>query len=257
MKFSTPMSFSYTLDQLHFHAKRKKWLRYFAVFIRIALAAGFLPSGFVKIMGERFTALSVNHPMGNYLEALHRTGYYYTFIGVAQVAAAVLLLIPRTTLLGALLYFPIILNICILSFAVRFDGSLVSAPLMVLANLYLLCWDYEKLKLILPFGRSTIHNNPTKPMVSNNKFPVGFFGSVLATILIVGVTAVNLYEIRPRNTLKECQTQCKQGSNTKACKTFCNCIHKRGQALNKCLDEYNATTRNTAPPKPKEHAPAT
>ena len=151
------MSISSTLDRVHFQVKQKRWLRYFAVFNRIALAAGFLPAGVVKIVGERFASgLSVKHPMGNYLEALHRTGYYYTFIGVLQVTAAILLLIPRTATLGALIYFPIILNICILSFAVRFEGSLLSSPLMVLANLYLLCWDYDKLKFILPFYKQKV-----------------------------------------------------------------------------------------------------
>src|SRR5688572_31240776 len=103
------MSISSTLDRIQFRAKQNKWLRYFAVFNRIGLALGFLPSGFVKIMGERFTDLSVNHPMGNYLEALHRTGYYYTSIGILQMTAAILLLIPRTATLGAVIYFPIIL----------------------------------------------------------------------------------------------------------------------------------------------------
>ena len=93
--------------------------------------------------------------MGNYLEALHRTGYYYTFIGILQVLAAVLLLIPRTATLGALIYFPIIFNIFILTYAVRFEGSWLSSPLMVLANLYLLCWDYDKLKYIFPWERQT------------------------------------------------------------------------------------------------------
>lgn len=145
------MNISATLNWLHYQAKQKAWLGYFAVFNRIALAMGFLPSGFVKINGERFTALSDCHPMGHYLGALFRTGYYYTFIGVLQVTAAILLLVPRTATLGALLYFPIILNICILSLAVRFEGSFVSSPLMVLANLYLLCWDYDKLKFIFPW----------------------------------------------------------------------------------------------------------
>lgn len=149
------MSISSRLDRLHFKAKQNKWLRYFAVFNRIGLALGFLPSGFVKIAGERFTDLSVKHPMGNYLEALHRTGYYYTFIGVLQVTAAILLLIPRTATLGALIYFPIILNICILSLAVRFEGSFLSSQLMVLANLYLLCWDYHKLKFIFPWQKQS------------------------------------------------------------------------------------------------------
>src|SRR3954470_10067697 len=131
------MSISSRLDQLHLQAKQNRWLRYFAVFNRVALAVGFIATGAVKIVGERFASgLSVNHPMGHYLEALHQTGYYYTFIGVAQIAAALLLLFPRTVTLGAFLYFPIILNICILTYAVRFDGSLFTAPLMVLANLY-------------------------------------------------------------------------------------------------------------------------
>ncbi len=70
------MGISSKIDQLYLEAKENRWLKYFAIFNRIALASGFLPSGFIKIMGERFTALSVNHPMGHYLEALHLTGYY-------------------------------------------------------------------------------------------------------------------------------------------------------------------------------------
>ncbi len=147
------MSISSTLDRVHARVRQIKWLRDFTVFTRIVLAMGFLPSGYVKIVGERFTDLSVCHPMGHYLEAFHRTGFYYTFVGVVQVTAACLLLIPRTATLGAVLYFPIILNICILTFAVRFVGSWITAPLMVLANLYLLCWDYDKLKYILPFNQ--------------------------------------------------------------------------------------------------------
>lgn len=149
--YTAHMRMAARLDRVHKIVKQNRWLKYFSIFNRIALAAGFIPSGMVKIMGERFTSLSVNHPMGNYLEAIHRTGYYYTFIGIMQVSAAILLLIPRTVTLGALIYFPIILNIWILSWAVRFDGSFFSSPLMVLANIYLLCWNFDKLKFIFPF----------------------------------------------------------------------------------------------------------
>src|ERR1700712_5532080 len=127
------MTLSNKIDQLLQLAHRNRWMRYFTLFVRIALAFGFLTAGMVKIVGERFASgLSVNHPMGHYLEALHQTGYYYTYIGVVQVTAAILLLIPRTATLGAVLYFPVILNICVLSFAVRFEGSILSSPLMVL-----------------------------------------------------------------------------------------------------------------------------
>ncbi|MGV3539363.1 MAG: DoxX family protein, partial [Rufibacter sp.] len=72
------MRISSLADRLHGQARNNRWLWLFAIFCRLALAAGFIPSGLVKILGERFTSLSVNHPMGNYLEAIYHTGYYYT-----------------------------------------------------------------------------------------------------------------------------------------------------------------------------------
>lgn len=230
------MSISSRLDQIHLQVKQNRWLRYFAVFNRIALAAGFLPSGFVKITGERFTSLAVNHPMGHYLEALHQTGYYYTFLGILQVTAAILLLIPRTAILGALLYFPIILNICILSFAVRFEGSLLSSPLMVLANLYLLCWDYDKLKFILPFKQPAAIPAVPRP---NNKFPVVFFLGVLAAIVVLVLIITNIFNIMPRDTISGCKNQCKGSNNPQACQDFCDCIHLQGKPLDQCLEKYN------------------
>lgn len=175
--------------------------------------------------------------MGHYLEALHTTGYYYTFIGIVQVTAAILLLIPRTALLGALLYFPIIFNICILSLSVRFEGSLISSPLMLLANLYLLCWNYDQLKYIFSSGKvrevCVINNN-----TNQHKFAAKFFACVLITVAMV-VLATNLYEIMPRNTLTDCDKQCEVSTNPQACRNFCACIHTNGQPINKCLDEYN------------------
>jgi uncharacterized membrane protein YphA (DoxX/SURF4 family) len=231
------MSISSKLNQLHSRARANRWLRYFAVFNRIALAAGFIPSGFMKIMGERFTVLSANHPMGNYLEALHHTGYYYTFIGVAQVAAALLLLVPRTALIGALLYLPIILNICILSLAVRFDGSLITSPLMVLADLYLLCWDYHRLKFILLFSEPAV--SATLPPTADNTFPKMFFAGVVGAVVLV-VVLVSAYDVKPRNTLAECRAQFAGSNRTAAGYRFCDCIHKQGQPLGKTLETYES-----------------
>jgi uncharacterized membrane protein YphA (DoxX/SURF4 family) len=238
------MSIYSGLDHLHYQAKQNKWLRYFAVFNRICLAAGFIPSGMVKIMGERFTSLSSNHPMGHYLEALHHTGYYYTFIGIVQVTAAILLLIPRTATLGAILYFPLILNICILSLAVRFDGSLISSPLMVLGNLYLLCWDYDKLKFIFP------HAPPPGPyevpkQENSSKFPTVFFAAVTGIVISLVLIIRFSYGVMPRNTLKDCREQFNSSNRTQAGYRFCDCIHKQGQPLDKSLDEYEKAPDDT------------
>ena len=267
------MNISSTLDRLHSKVRQNRWLWLFSIFCRLALALGFIPAAIVKLMDERFASgLHANHPMGHYLEALHTTGYYYTFIGVAQLAAAIFLLIPRTVTLGAFLYFPIILNITILTYATRFDGSLFTAPLMTLANLYLLGWHYEKWKYILPFnhlanditareiiekdiqteestGESGIFSRYGirslyarfriffKQLLSD-KFPALFFAGVFAAVVICVVGIPNLYIVKPRNTLPQCIKQFKNTNRTGAGANFCNCIHNNGEPLNKCLNEY-------------------
>ena len=113
-------------EEIYYEAKGDKWFKRFAVFCRIALATAFIIAGCVKVAGERFAAgLPPNNPLGHYFDALQLTGYYYTFIGIAQIIIAILLLIPRTSLLGALMYFPIIVNICVLTYSTRFDGTRV------------------------------------------------------------------------------------------------------------------------------------
>ncbi len=264
------MSIGSTLDQLHSKAKQNRWLWLFSIFNRLVLALGFIPAAIVKLIDERFASgLHVNHPMGHYLEALHLTGYYYTFIGIAQLAAAVMLLIPRTATLGAFIYFPVILNICILTFATRFDGSLFTAPLMTLANLYILGWNYEKWKFILPFNditnqkslESDVQTQETvgqggvfsryKPrsiyarfriflkQLLNDKFPTLFFAGVFAAVIFFMIVVPRLYSVRPRNTLPQCIRQFKDSNRIKAGENFCNCIHTNGEPLNKCLNEYN------------------
>lgn len=227
-----------SLEEKYYKAKENIWLQYFTVFCRIMLALGFLPSGFVKVMGERFTALSSNHPLGNYLEALHHTGYYYTFIGVMQLTIAVLLLIPRTALFGAIMYFPFILNICILTYATRFEGTRITT-LMLLANLYLLCWDYNRLKSILLFNPSTENGRTLKNEVRSKKFPFLFFAGVIVTVGLVIVINQFLYDIRPGNSVIECTNGCPGNDNPKACADFCNCIYEQGKPLDSCLAEYN------------------
>jgi len=218
-------------------AKGNRWFRYFTVFCRVALALGFIPSGTVKIMGERFTALPANHPLGHYFDALYQTGYYYTFIGVAQLVIALLLLVPRTALLGAIFSFPVILNICILAYATRFEGTRITT-LMLLANMYLLCWDYERIKYILPFKRADAENYPAKKKATSSKFPFAFFGGVFITAALVIVINIFIYEIRPGNSLEECTNGCKGSKYPKACNGFCDCIYNQGKPLDSCLKEY-------------------
>lgn len=124
---------------------RYRFFLYFTWFTRILLAMAFVPSGLKKVLGERFTVLAIGHPVGFFFEALYRTGFYWHFLGFVQLFVAVLLLIPRTTTLGALLYLPVAVNIFCIVVSMHFIGTPVVAGLMLLANLYLLLWDYPKI----------------------------------------------------------------------------------------------------------------
>ena len=237
------MSFLSRFENFFIKVKQNRWIWLFSIFCRITLAFGFLAGGFVKIIDERFASgLSIIHPMGSYLNALHHTGYYYTFIGIAQILAAVFLLIPRMVFLGALLYFPIILNIFLLSYAVRFEGSLLTSPLMLLANIFLLCWHYDRLKFILPIKDPKPVNLP-KPIKYSNKFPFKFvFGSAAAvTVILAGVFAMSTYAVMPENSIPDCIGRFEGSNRTTAGAEFCDCVHVKGLPLDTCLENYEKT----------------
>ncbi|NML40697.1 DoxX family protein [Chitinophaga sp. G-6-1-13] len=226
-----------SIEEIYYQAKSDKWFKGFAVFCRIALAASFIPAGLVKIMGERFAAgLPPNNPLGHYFDALYLTGYYYTFIGCAQIVTAILLLIPRTSLLGALMYFPMIVNICVLTYATRFAGTRL-VTMMLLASLFLLIWDYDRLKYILPFKQPPT-NYPALKKKLRMRLRIIFFGGsfVLLAFIIVGTSY--LYEIGPGNSEAECSNQCSTSKNPAACESFCDCIYSQGQPLDSCLARY-------------------
>ena len=82
---------------------------------RVLLGLAFLPSGLTKVLGKHFTVLGIDNPVGFFFEALYRTGFYWRFLGICQLLAALLLLIPRTATIGSLIYFPLILNVSVIT----------------------------------------------------------------------------------------------------------------------------------------------
>jgi uncharacterized membrane protein YphA (DoxX/SURF4 family) len=226
------------IEELYYEAKADKWFKRFAIFCRIALAASFIPAGYIKIVGERFAAgLPHNNPLGHYFDALQLTGYYYTFIGIAQIITAILLLIPKTSLLGALMYFPFIVNICVLTYATRFDGTR-GVTMMLLASLFLLIWDYDRLKHILLFKQPKT-DLPVLKKPLGKRLRILFFGGSFAVIAFIIAGTFYLHEIGPCNSEDECRNQCASSKNPAACEIFCDCIYKQGQPLDSCLATFD------------------
>ena len=54
---------------------------------------------------------------------MYRSGFYWNFLGFSQVLAGILILIPATATLGAVAFFPIILNVTVITISVGFKGD--------------------------------------------------------------------------------------------------------------------------------------
>ncbi|MCC7309224.1 MAG: DoxX family protein [Acidobacteria bacterium] len=137
------------LDQLHSSVTSRWYFRLFTIFVRCLLAIGFIPPSIPKIMHRPFTILPDTNPVGAYFHALYNTGFYYEFIGWSQLTAALLLLIPRTSHIGAFLFLPIIANIAVLTCSVGFAGTWLVTILMALAALWLTAWEYDRFKPLI------------------------------------------------------------------------------------------------------------
>lgn len=111
---------------------------------RLLLAMAFLPTGMVKVMGQRFTLLPIENPVGFFFEAMYQSGWYWNFIGWGQVIAALLLLLPRLWFLGALLFMPILVNVVAVTWSVGFGNTAYITTAMLVANVFLVCWEADR-----------------------------------------------------------------------------------------------------------------
>lgn len=178
------------LSRLHIWATEQPVLRVFTVIVRVLLALAFVPSGLVKILDKPFTMLPVSDPVGYFFAGFFSAHGYYRFVGVAQWTAAGLLLVPRTATLGAFLYLPIIVNIFAITLAIgpSFAGTRLITGAMFVANVYLLGWDWDRWKHILPGATPTAERH-------------GHFTTAVGLLLAAGlglaaVTGVHLARLR-------------------------------------------------------------
>lgn len=175
------MNLVHTLDALHVSLTRRWWMQLFTAFTRCLLALGFIPPSIPKILHKPFTSLPDSNPVGHYFNALMQTGFYYEFIGWGQITAAILLLIPRTSHIGALMFLPIIANIAVLTASVGFAGTWVITLFMCLAALFLAAWEYDRLKPIVFWTRE---EKPRKFSYQFLKIPAFFAAGGVAMGLL-------------------------------------------------------------------------
>lgn len=97
--------------------------------------------GFAKINGSQFTVLDseLARPLGE-VSGFWLTWYYFgyssvygNFLAFIQIAAGVLLILPRTALFGAVLLLPVVTNIVLIdvSYSVDLGGTIAAVVLLV------------------------------------------------------------------------------------------------------------------------------
>ncbi len=124
--------------------------RYYAAFMLLSY-------GFAKVMGAQFTVLDsqLAKPLGD-VSGFWLTWYYFGYsalysalVAWTQILGAVLLCFRRTTLVGALVLFPVMINIVGIDvWVVRFpldSGALRNAILVLLAVTVVLCFHAKDL----------------------------------------------------------------------------------------------------------------
>lgn len=126
------------------------------IHLRYLVGFAFFPSGLVKLLGERFTRISTDHPIGYFFEALYQSGFYWNFLGLAQVTAGILLMTQRFATLGALMFLAILTNIWIITISLSFTGTWMITSLMMIAVLILVMWDQHKLLPIFNYNKSSV-----------------------------------------------------------------------------------------------------
>lgn len=142
----------------------------FIIYTRYLIGGAFVFSSIIKIKGKRFTTYSQEDaPLGSamhFFETLYQTGGFWQFIGWAQLLAGFLLMTQRYAKLGALVNFPILLNVFVITISMDFGGTPLITGLMLAANLMLLIWHWGELRSLinLPYTSEAKDQEENKPL---------------------------------------------------------------------------------------------
>ena len=166
--------------------RQKRWATISVIFLRYLIGGAFVFSSIVKIQGERFTTATgasfpINSPW-HFFETLYQSGLYWNFLGWSQLIAGLVLMTQRYATLGAVFFFPICLNIFFITISYHFSGTPIITGLLLLANIFLLLWDYNKL---LPL----VQTNKNPRVVTYNKTSTNSLWTYLGVLLFVVTVA--------------------------------------------------------------------
>lgn len=119
------------------------------VLIRVFLGLIFFGAGMSKLYFDHSFPGIIGPVWLEERLAEHGLGMYARFIALSQVIAGLLLLTQRFATLGAIITFPLILNILMVTVSMNWTGTQYINAFLLLLNVWLLLYDYHKLKFLL------------------------------------------------------------------------------------------------------------
>lgn len=167
----------------------------FVIYTRYLIGAAFVFASVVKIQGKRFTTIDgINEPINSawhMFETLYQSGLWWKVMGLGQLIAGLLLMTQRYAKLGALMFLPIVANVFVITLSYDFRGTPVITGLMLIANIMLVLWDWDELKILV---------NKAPQMQPSTRFEnmriweiTGLALFLFTAIYRVGVTGYNIF----------------------------------------------------------------
>lgn len=125
--------------------KSRIFFKLVVIYLRYLIGFAFVFASIVKIQGKRFTSIPPDQPIGYFFDAMYQSGFYWNFLGWSQFIAGTLLMTQRFSTVGAMMFFPIILNVFMITHSIDFGmGTPLITSLMLLGTIFLILWDYKK-----------------------------------------------------------------------------------------------------------------
>lgn len=169
--------------------------------LRYTVALLVINYGFAKLNGSQFTILDseLDKPMGQ-VSGFWLTWYYFGYskfygnlIALGQVIGGVLLMFPRTTLLGSFLLLPIVANIILVDifYAIALDALLVAILILVALLIIIKPHAMELYDLFWVKQKSPVQTKPSPKMTTIGKYIVRVLLIVLPAVFTYWIANFN------------------------------------------------------------------
>lgn len=168
---------------------KQRWIiKLFVIYLRYLIGFAFVFASIVKIKGERFTSIPATEPVGYFFEALYQSGFYWNFLGWAQFISGALLMSQRFSTIGAFVFFPVILNVCLITNSIDFgSGTPAITTLMLMGTTSLLLWDYKKWIILFYYDhhiKLDLTNQPKDRLMTDPVWTITGVTFVLLTVAV-------------------------------------------------------------------------